>query len=268
MAIKNARKITRSYVELPDGQVHLLTTAGTTPPVILLHQTASAATTYEQLMERLPLPNRLIAMDTPGFGMSFKPRGWPSLQKYADWVVATADKLKAPQFHVFGHHTGASLAVELATRYPHRVSSIMLLGPVPMNAAERLTFRKPYGTPVAPQPDGSHLLRFWNYAYAHNQGTDLEIIHEEVTNIARAWKGRAQAYRAVSFHDSMKALRQVTCPILLITSKQDFFYDQFDRVRALRPDADVALVGGQAFPARTHTAELGRAIAAFIKRRA
>ena len=60
MAIKNARKITRSYVELPDGQVHLLTTAGTTPPVILLHQTASAATTYEQLMERLPLPNRLI----------------------------------------------------------------------------------------------------------------------------------------------------------------------------------------------------------------
>ncbi len=267
MATGKARKITRSYVDLPDGQVHLLTANGTNPPILFLHQTASAATTYEQLLERLPLPNRLIAMDTPGFGMSFKPCGWPTLAKYADWVVATADKLKVSKFHVLGHHTGASLAVELPTRHPRRISSIMLLGPVPMNTAERLAFRKPYGTPVKPQADGSHLMRFWNYAHGNNLGTDLEIIHDEVTNIARAWKGRAQAYRAVSYHDSMKALRKVACPILLITSKQDFFHDQFDRVRAVRPDADVAEIGGQAFPMRTHTAEVARAIAAFINRR-
>ena len=65
-------------------------------------------------------------------------------------------------------------------RYPRRVASIMLFGPVSMNAAERLAFRKPYGTPVAPQPDGSHLLKFWNYAYTRNPGTDIELVPERL----------------------------------------------------------------------------------------
>jgi pimeloyl-ACP methyl ester carboxylesterase len=263
-----SRKITRRYVDLAAGQVHVLTSPGDDPPIVFLHQTASAGTCFERVMETLPLPNRSIAMDTPGFGNSFHPSGWPSMKDYAEYVVATMDRLKARKFFAFGHHTGASLAVELASRYPQRVCGIILFGPVPMNAKERVAFRRVYSVPVAPKADGSHLLHFWNYAYTHNKGCDLEIVHAEVNNMSRAWKGRAQAYRAVSFHDSMKELRAVKCPVLLMTSRGDFFFERFARVRDLRPDADVAIIGGQNFPTHTHAPELGRAIAAFVKRHA
>jgi pimeloyl-ACP methyl ester carboxylesterase len=217
-------------------------------------------------MERLRVPNRLIALDTPGFGASFDPPGWPSIARYAGWVVAALDELGVRDCHLFGHHTGTNLAAELARRHPRRVRSLMLLGPALMDVEERSSFRSTFEIPIAPRADGSHLLENWKYARHYNPGCDLEIVHDEVVNMLRAWRGRAQAYRAVSFHDLGRALRGQTIALALLSSPEDYFHPRLPLLQALRPDAEVAIVGGENFPTLSDPAGVAAAIRSFVTR--
>ncbi len=260
-----ARRIRKGYAETPAGEVHYLERAGASPPIVFLHQTASAADTYDHMMASDRLPNRLIALDTPGFGGSFDPPGWPSMGRYAEVVMQALDVLGAERFHLFGHHTGACLGAEMAVRWPERVASLMMLGPVLMTRAEREQFRAGFRQPFAPVEDGSHLVKNWAYARSHNPTVDLEIVHREVSCMIRAWKGRAQAYSAVSYQDGAKVLARVKAPVLLLSSKTDYFYGQFDRALALRPDAAVAMVRGGNFAPMVGASSVVAAVAAFLQ---
>ncbi len=263
--VPSMRTITKSYVDLAEGQMHVLSTSGVAPAIVFLHQTASSGGSFARVMERLRLPNRLIAVDTPGFGSSFDPSGWPSMAEYAAYIVTTLDRLKVRQFHLFGHHTGSSLAAEIAWRHPQRVQSVMMLGPVPMTREERVQFRSDYDQPIAPREDGSHLVENWNYCRKFNPTCDLETVHEEVVDMMRAWKARPQAYRAVSFHDAMQLVRKLECPLLLMSSPEDFFFPRFAEVCAIRPDAKVAMVGGENLPPQCDSEGVAAAIADFVR---
>ena len=121
---RTPRAIRCGYVDTRDGQLHYREAAGTAPAIVFLHQTASSSSSFQRVMQRLRLPNRLVALDTPGFGSSFAPRGWPKMADYARWTIEALDALGVKRFHVFGQHTGANLAGELALRHPARVEVI------------------------------------------------------------------------------------------------------------------------------------------------
>lgn len=261
---RRGRDIRCGYVDTRDGQLHYREVAGTAPAIVFLHQTASSSGSFQPLMQRLRLPNRLVALDTPGFGSSFAPRGWPSMADYARWTIEALDALGVRRFHVFGQHTGANIAGELAVRHPARVASVGMLGPVPMSAAERREFRKLLSTPIAPRPDGSHMLENWGYATQYNPGCDPVIQHDEVVSMLRAWRARPQAYRAVSFNDSLAVLRKVRAPVLLMSSPGDYFFERFVEVCAVRPEAAVATVGGDNFQALLDPDGVARALEKFI----
>jgi pimeloyl-ACP methyl ester carboxylesterase len=263
---RRAQEIRCGYVDTRDGQLHYREIAGTAPAIVFLHQTASSSSSFQRVMQRLRLPNRLIALDTPGFGSSFAPRGWPSMAEYARWTVEALDALRVRRFHVFGQHTGANLAGELAVRHPARVCSVMMLGPVPMAAPERREFREMLGKqPISPRVDGQHMLENWGYAAQYNPGCDPEILHDETVNMLRAWRGRPQAYRAVSFNDSLAVLRRVRAPVLLMTSPGDYFHARFHQVCAVRPDATIATVGGDNFQPLLDPVGVARAITRFVR---
>ena len=262
----NATLIQCGYADTPAGQVHYRAVAGRAPAVVFLHQTASSSASFVPVLESLRLPNRLVAIDTPGFGGSFDPAGWPSMAKYAAFVVAALDALRIRSFHVFGQHTGANLAGELALRHPDRVRSVTMLGPVPMTAPERREFRAALGEPLRPRADGGHLVENWRYAFDYNPGCDLGMLHGEVTSMIRAWKGRPQAYRAVSFHDSRAVIRRLRVPLLLMTSPGDYFHSRFAEVCALRPDAATATVGGDNFQTLQDPRGVARALERFLAR--
>jgi pimeloyl-ACP methyl ester carboxylesterase len=258
------RDVRCGYVDVDGGQLHYREVAGSAPAIVFLHQTASASSSFQRVMQRLRLPNRLIALDTPGFGGSFAPRGWPSMTDYARWAIEALDALRVGRFHVFGQHTGANIAGELAVRHAARVRSVTMLGPVPMSAAERREFRKLLAEPIRPRPDGGHLLENWGYAAQYNPGCDLEVMHDEVVSMLRAWRGRPQAYRAVSFNDSLAVLRRIRAPVLLMTSPGDYFFPRFLEVCAVRPDAAVATVGGDNFQALLDPDGVARALERFL----
>lgn len=261
---KRERSIRKIYVDVPDGQVHCHVVDGVQPAILLLHQTATSAASYDPLLRQLDLPNQVIAIDTPGFGGSFDPLGWPTLGWYAKQVVAVADALAIPRFHLFGHHTGATLAIEIGANWPGRTASLMLAGPVFMTEVERAAFLADYSEPIGLERDGSHLLRNWNYASGYNPDCDLQLLHGEVIAMLRAWRGRPQTYRAVAHHESAEAMRRVIAPVMLLTSPDDFFHFGFDRAIALAPKATVVTTGGGNFQPGADAPGVAQAIEAFL----
>ena len=259
------RTIRRSYVDTQHGQIHLHEVAGMDPPIVFLHQTALSAKTYDPLLRALSVPNRLIAFDTPGFGGSYDPEGWPDLEFYAGEIVAALDALGVERFHLFGHHTGASLGIEIAAGAPDRVASLMLAGPVFMTPEEREAFIAGYKDPITPQRDGSHLLRNWGYAATHNPDCDVAILQGAVADLLRAWRGRPQAYMAVAHHDTETRARRLRLPVLLLTTDGDFFRPTFERAIALFPDARQAVTDGDNFPAAADPEGVAAAITAFLE---
>jgi pimeloyl-ACP methyl ester carboxylesterase len=258
------RTVHRAYVDIAEGQIHVHHVEGREPPILFLHQTASSARSYDPLLKAMALPNRLIAPDTPGFGGSYDPEGWPALETYAGQILAAADALGVDRFHLYGHHTGASLGIEIAARAPDRVISLMLSGPVFMTTDERDAFVAAYRDPITPQRDGSHLARNWTYAASNNPSCDADILQDAVTDLLRAWRGRPQAYMAVAHHDTEARAREVRAPALLLTTKGDFFHSGFDRARSVFPNAATAETSGDNFPATARPDEVAEAIATFI----
>ena len=254
----------RRYVDLPEGQIHMHERAGCEPAIVFLHQTASSAKSYDLLLACIDLPNRLVAIDTPGFGGSFDPCGKPEIMNYRHWMFAACDGLNLGPFHLFGHHTGASLAIDMAHAAPERVLSLMLLGPVFMTDEERREFEAGYEKPIEPRRDGGHLLENWNYAANFNRDCSVELLQQEVVAMLRAWRGRAQAYRAVARHDTGLLTQDLYLPVLLLTSPDDFFHDTFNRAIDLFPTAKIVQVGGGNFQPSADPDGLARAIGAFF----
>ncbi len=258
------RSIRKAYVDIPEGQIHCHLVEGEGPPVVFLHQTALSAKTYNPLLQVLSVPNPLIALDTPGFGGSYDPDGWPTLEAYATQMIAAIDALCDGPFHLFGHHTGASLAIEIAARAPERVLSLMLAGPVFMTPQEREDFIAGYQEPIRPVRDGSHLLVNWGYGAKHNPDCDLAILQDSVADLLRAWRARPQAYMAVAHHDTAPRVADVSAPTLLLTTPGDFFHASFDRATALFPNAATAMTGGDNFPAASDPEGLAAALEGFL----
>ncbi|PEQ11423.1 hypothetical protein B2G71_17545 [Novosphingobium sp. PC22D] len=255
----------KGYVDIPEGQVHYHEAGSEEPCVVLLHQTALSAKTYDPLLASGTLENRCIALDTPGFGGSFDPPGWPSLETYADQAIAAFTRLCPSPVHLFGHHTGASLAIEIAARAPDRVASLILAGPVFMTQAEREDFIAGYKDPITPRRGGEHLMRNWDYAASHNPDCDIAILQDAVVDLLRAWRGRPQAYMAVAHHDTEARAKKVAAPVLLMTTPGDFFHASFDRAKALFPGARLAQTGGDNFPAASDPEGVAAAVRAFLE---
>jgi pimeloyl-ACP methyl ester carboxylesterase len=251
-------------VTVADGQMHYRHVAGDEPPIVFLHQTALSSRCYEPLMRALQVANRLIAIDTPGFGASFHPEGWPSTGRYGRWILEALDALGVGAAHFFGHHTGASLATEIAQLAPARVLTTMLCGPVCLTSEERAAFRSLFYEPLRPTADGAHLLLNWRYTVDNNAGVAPEVIHDQVVDMLIAWRARPQAYAAVADHDFMAQFRDLRVPALILTARDDYFAAHTERCRALRPDAEIVWVGGANLAPELDSAGIATAMSRFL----
>lgn len=74
--------IIKGYADTAAGQVHFRRVDGPGIPIILLHRTPISSSSFTRMLGFLAGRNRAIAMDTPGFGQSFRPSGSPSTLDY------------------------------------------------------------------------------------------------------------------------------------------------------------------------------------------
>jgi pimeloyl-ACP methyl ester carboxylesterase len=261
----------KGYADGPDGQVHFLDTGGgegAGVPLVLLHQTPCHLGMFAAAYPLLAAAGlRAIGIDTPGYGQSAPPVAIPTIAGYARAVVAVLDHLRLDRVAMLGHHTGASIAAELAVGEPHRIERVILNGPPLFTASEREAYLKAIAAAPRPEPrpDGSHLKAVWERRVQFTPGwTDLRAMHRGVVMMLAAEPREREGYTAAFAHDIGPLLTAISQPGLILTNTGDDLYPMSCRARDLRPDfAFVALPGGTHDIVDEQPAEWARAVTSF-----
>ncbi|MDH3621513.1 MAG: alpha/beta hydrolase [Gammaproteobacteria bacterium] len=247
----------RGYATVSFGQVHYRF-AGTPgkPVLVLLHQTPSTSAMYEDLMTALAADYRMFAPDTPGMGMSDAPEGDLSIARLAAGLSEFLDEVGIERCFLFGHHTGAAIAAELAAMHANRFDAVALSGPTLLS--ENLKVRLPeMSSAFAVREDGSHLSDMWMRIRDKDRNAPTSISMRETLNGIMLGEDYPAAYDAVIDHDMAAALTSLGCPALVFAGTDDVLHGQLDAaMNLLSQGRKHEVAGAKTFVCETHCAEV------------
>lgn len=230
--------IARRFVDLPWGQVHYRE-AGSGPVAYLCHGSPGSARALEPLMHALAPHMRVIAPDTPGNGDSVPlaaPR--PSIADLAGSHRACLDAIGIEPALVFGTHTGAAIAVELALAAGGPPSFALVLDGLGIfDADTSATYLRRYADPFEADLDGAWLARLFQFCrdqyiffpwYArdrdHLLGWSLptaDQLADSVVEVAKARNSYHHSYRAAFAYPALERIAQLDTPVLLMAATDD-----------------------------------------------
>jgi len=229
--------ITRHFFNVGTRQVHYRR-AGSGAPVVLLHASPSSSWALTTFVEVFGRDYAAIALDTPGYGLS-DPLvvETPEIGDYAEALAETLDALGIAQCALFGSHTGATVAIEFARRYPARVSVAMFDGYPAWPDHERANMLREYLPPWQPVWTGLHLVEFflryremsiyWPWydkrkaTRATAGGRNIEMTHRIALAGFSAGAGYAKGYAAVFRYPEIEAVQGVTVPTCFAGRAED-----------------------------------------------
>jgi len=221
--------------------------AGSGPPVVLLHESPRSSVALLPLIERLAPKFTVIGFDTPGFGGS-DPLAMdrPLSADYADAIAEAMGALGLEKTPVYGTHTGACIAMDLAVRHPERVSVAVLDGYPVFTAAEKEELLREYLPPFRPAWDGTHVA--WLWARVRDQFTffpwyaagrlgrlprdppGLDFHQLVVNDFLRAGDHYRPAYASAFRFDAIRPLSEVRVPVAITAREDDLLYPHLDRL--------------------------------------
>lgn len=258
----NTSTVKKGYIDISNSQQlhyrHVVPKDCTPGVIVFLHKSASSSRSWEKLMLHYASEGfACYALDMPGFGGSFDPtpEQMEEIERtgtewFAAVFIAALTRLGVTKhrFHIIGHHSGASLATQIAASHPNLVQSICQIGATTIGYEERQRMRKIFLIPFnQPVEDGQHLQKTWDYLGNMGIGDNLELRQREAIDHIRAWKGRMLIYGAVWDQDAETLFMRVKCPILVLCARDDVLYEHMDNVKKLRADAQTGIVGGANF---------------------
>lgn len=228
--------IERRYLRTERGQLHLRIAGktGPRPPLLLLHQVPNSGQIFEPVMPALAHDRCVIAVDTPGYGMSDPIPDPQTIEGYADVIGGAIGELVGEPLDVVGYHTGAAIAAVLATRSRPRVRRIALVAVPVLNDAERKEFAALPPIPFDEAGDWAReeWRRSWHWRGPGQTRDDLlKSFAEKMRPTARL-----QGARAIVAFDMTKALHAVRQSLLIVRPRDDL-WEATARAAALRPDA-------------------------------
>lgn len=215
----------RAYAALREGQVHYAQCGRPdAPAVLLLHQTPRSWAEYAAVLPLLGQRWRAIAMDTVGFGDSYRPTWDASIERWAAAAIELLDALGVARAHLVGHHTGGVIAVELAAAYPERVERVVLSStPFVDDALRRERAQRPPIDEVAPSADGAHLMRLWQRRQPYYPSDRPDLLLAYVRDALRVLDRIEDGHRAVANYRMEDRIALVRQPVLVVRAGADPF---------------------------------------------
>ena len=233
-------EIRKRYVDTTYGQLHLRTAGEVSDcPLVLLHQTASSSIMFERMMAELADDFWLIAPDTPGFGGSFRPKQPPSIELYADAIQQGLEQLDITNYHLFGHHTGASIAVQLAHDSSHLVNKLCLVGPPLISEAQKQLFEQ---TLIPFEFSEAYVQAIWRRTAKKSADIDLGLLYCEAVLTMQAEDQLHHAYHAVFEQDFAGQIGRINCPTLVLAGENDSLRASLEPTFALLQDGSMRII--------------------------
>jgi len=215
--------IRRGYADTPEGQIHYAV-AGQGKAVLLLHQTPRSWDEYRDVLPILGRKYRAIAMDTIGFGDSYRPKGEASIEILARGVIQLMDALSIRRASIVGHHTGGVVAVEVAAAYPDRVEKLILSSTPYVDAEDRERRKtRPPIDEVEEKPDGSHLTELWQKRMPFYPKSRPDLLRRFVLDGLKVWDDVEAGHRAVNQYRMEERVPLIKAPTLVLAGTDDPF---------------------------------------------
>ena len=188
-----------------------------------MHQSLTCSEVFEPLMGLLAPDFLVLAVDTPGFGMSAMPPATFSVPDYGSVFVEFLDALEIESAHLFGHHTGATFAAELAVTNPERVKKLVLSKPQIWSSEDERQQYAPTVRQMVLGHKGSYLKDVWDGIVLDQQGDglDLETKHRELVWRLKGGPGFAALVGAVTRYDRAARLAQIEAPTLVVVGEHE-----------------------------------------------
>ena len=257
--------IKKAYVDTPPGQIHYYECGPREKePIIFLHQNVSGGIMYLKSFEILQSNYHCIAFDFPGFGMSFDPPEFSSISDVTQYIMVAIDALEIDTFHVLGNHTGAAMAAEIASLYPERVRTCMMVGPTLLKPEEVDPFREQFSGSAGPDHAAEYLKVTWDYIYNLGGNLDIENMNQEFWSSLRAWEARGWVYQCVWDYRFDLFMEKVSCPILLMAATDDVLHCGFKNTAEAYPSAKAVELRGANFEPALDPEGFSKAVDEFL----
>jgi hypothetical protein len=160
--------------------------------------------------------------------------------------VEALESLDVKEFHLIGHHSGASIALHLENKYKNLVVSLTLIGAFLATKEEKELMKNQTGLDWSPKEDGTHLMNAWKLAGdILGAGENLHLRQRETLDAIRAEASAKQMHEAVWDFNEIEALRKAESPCLILCSEDDVMYPFLNKVKVCRPDAIVEIIKGK-----------------------
>lgn len=230
--------IRRGFVDLPHGQMHYRHAGASGEALLILHASPGSSRQQVRLIEDFASEARVFSPDTPGNGDSVPLfDGEPTVAELAAAALAFVDALGIDRVRVYGSHTGAAIATELAILAPHRVSALVLDGVGLMQGEELAEVLERYALPFEPDLDGAYLMRlfqfcrdqflffpWYNRTRAGRRDSGLGSaadLHAWITEVMKASTTYHHNYRAAFKWPADERMALVSCPTLVMAASND-----------------------------------------------
>ena len=245
-------RIYRQIVQVGRRQVHLRH-AGSGPRLLLIHGSPASSEYFIPLVGQLSGSYCCISPDTPGFGESAAlPAAGISIAALAMATAELIETLQCAPCLVLGSHSGAAIALELATLRPDLVSGLVIDG-LPMFTADELDgYYQSFFEQLQVDERGGHFARTWtrirdmfiwfpwtSHDPARLNGMDLPpapTAHKWVSMLYQSAPNYVSIYRAAVSYGERAAVAAATqtIPTLYMAHDRDMLAPHLSRLPKLK----------------------------------
>ncbi len=163
---------------------------------------------------------RVVAVDAPGYGASDPPPQPMPIEGYARAIAVAFDEAEAGSVDLFGYHTGALVAAELARQRPDKVSRLILIGVPYFLGAEREAWRVRLAEPTWLSEDFAQFQHRWDYFITRRApGVSLARGFDNFVDELRAYPRGWWAHEAAFTFDVADCFGGVRQPTLVINPR-------------------------------------------------
>ena len=262
-------EIRRAFADTPSGQIHYRT-AGNRDAVLMLHQTPRSSDEFVDVIPAFAKHFRVIAMDTIGYGDSYRPLPESTtVENFGAAAVQLLDALGITRAHIVGHHTGAVIAIEVASRHPERVKKLVLsAAPYVDEERRREILTRPPVDKVEPRADGSHLTAMWQIRMAFYPRDRPDLLTRFVTDALKAKENIELGHHLVAYYTVPDKLPKITAPTLALCGTDDpYCYPDLQKIgRGIRGSEVVSVPGGMVPLVDQMPEEFSRIVLEFLLR--
>ncbi len=256
----------RGFADVPGGQVHYREAGrGKGRALVLIHASPGSSLMLAPLIAAFGGTRHAIGLDTAGNGDSEVALGEaPDIAAFAACHLAALDALGIGAFDLYGTHTGASIAAEIAIAAPARVRRLILDGVGMYTAEEQAEMLARYAPAMRPDLHAQYLMWAWHFVRdthvfwpwyrtdpAHRRPTGLpspEALHEKLVELLKAITTYHRSYRAAIANDKRARFPLIRVPTLAACARTDMLARMFEDFAALIPHAERALTPGIGTP--------------------